>query len=361
MRTLQVSLADRSYPIYIDRGALSAGVLRQHVRAGQVLLVTNETIAPLYLDAVMKNLGGLQVDVLQLPDGEKFKTLAVLERIFDQLLEKKHSRTTTLIALGGGVVGDMVGFAAACYQRGVDFIQVPTTLLAQVDSSVGGKTAVNHPRGKNMIGAFYQPKAVIIDVDVLSSLPPREFSAGIAEVIKYGLIRDIDFYHWLQSNLDGLMARDPDVLAEAILRSCQNKAEVVAADETEQGNRALLNLGHTFGHAIETATGYTELLHGEAVAVGMVMAAEMSADLGWLARKDVDAIRTLIGRAGLPVAPPPSVSASRCRELMSLDKKVHDGALRLVLMRGIGESIVTADYPSEALDTLLARCCAAGE
>ena len=361
MHTLNVALAERSYPIYIGKGLLDQDLLRRHVRARQVLVVTNETIAPLYLDRVLASLAGLQVDSLLLPDGEKYKSLAVLEKIFDRLLEARHARTTTLIALGGGVVGDMVGFAAACYQRGVDFIQVPTTLLAQVDSSVGGKTAVNHPRGKNMIGAFHQPKAVIIDTDVLETLPPREFSAGVAEVIKYGLIRDVEFYRWLTVNIDALLARDPAVLSEAILRSCQNKADVVAEDETEQGSRALLNLGHTFGHAIETATGYSSWLHGEAVATGMVMAAQFSADLGWLPQTDVDALSVLLARAGLPVKPPAGMTASRCRELMALDKKVHDGSLRLVLLRAIGQAVVTADYDNDDLMRMLERDCIAGE
>lgn len=360
MHTLNVALAERSYPIYIGPGLLDGDLLRRHVRARQVMVVTNETIAPLYLDRVLASLSGLQVDTLLLPDGEQFKTLAVMERIFDLLLEKRHARTTTLIALGGGVVGDMVGFAAACYQRGVDFIQVPTTLLAQVDSSVGGKTAVNHPRGKNMIGAFHQPRAVIIDTSVLDTLPQREFSAGMAEVIKYGLIRDEEFYRWLTVNMDALLARDPALLSEAILRSCRNKAEVVAEDETEQGNRALLNLGHTFGHAIETATGYSSWLHGEAVGAGMAMAAQLSADLGWLPEQDVVAVRELLVRAGLPVDPPTGLSAQRCRELMSMDKKVHDGSLRLVLMRAIGHAVVTADYDESVLMAMLDRCCVEG-
>jgi 3-dehydroquinate synthase len=361
MQTLDVSLAERSYPIYIGKGLLDGDLLRRHVRARQVLVVTNDTIAPLYLARVQAALAGLQVDTLRLPDGEKYKSLSVLERVFDCLLERRHARTTTLVALGGGVVGDMVGFAAACYQRGVDFIQVPTTLLAQVDSSVGGKTAVNHPRGKNMIGAFHQPRAVLIDTDVLDTLPPREFAAGVAEVIKYGLIRDAEFYRWLMVNMDALMARDPAVLSEAILRSCRNKAEVVAEDETEQGNRALLNLGHTFGHAIETATGYSSWLHGDAVAAGMVMAARLSAELGWLADAEVASLVALLGRAGLPVSPPAGMSAGQCRELMGLDKKVHDGSLRLVLLRAIGEAVVTADYDEAVLMRMLERDCVAGE
>ena len=357
MQTLNVSLADRSYPIYIGENLLSSDYVRRHVRARQVMIVTNETIAPLYLDNVLAGLTGLQVDTVVLPDGERFKTLSTLETIFDALLEKRHSRTTTLVALGGGVVGDMTGFAAACYQRGVDFIQIPTTLLAQVDSSVGGKTAVNHPRGKNMIGAFYQPKAVVIDTSVLATLPERELGAGIAEVIKYGLIRDAEFFNWLEVNMQSLRDRNVDALVYAIERSCRNKAEVVADDETEQGVRATLNLGHTFGHAIETATGYSEWLHGEAVAAGMLMAAAFSADLQWLAHEEVVRIEVLLKLAHLPTAPPSSMKAEQFRELMALDKKVHDGQLRLVLLKGVGHSVVTADYDNNKLNELLHRVC----
>ena len=357
MQTLNVSLAERSYPIYIGAGLLSADLLRRHVRASQVMVVTNETVAPLYLDKMLASLDGLKVDTLVLPDGERFKTLATLETVFDALLEKRHSRTTTLIALGGGVIGDMTGFAAACYQRGVDFIQVPTTLLAQVDSSVGGKTAVNHPRGKNMIGAFYQPKAVLIDTDVLKTLPPRELGAGLAEVIKYGLIRDADFLQWLEDNMALLRAGDTSALVTAIERSCRNKAEVVAADETEQGERALLNLGHTFGHAIETATGYSEWLHGEAVATGMLLAAQLSADLGWLTPVQVEQVAALLEKAELPLVPPAGMTPAQFRELMAHDKKVLDGHLRLVLLTDLGKAVVTADYDAACLDALLQRVC----
>lgn len=357
MQTLNVSLAERSYPIYIGAGLLSSDLMRRHVRASQVMVVTNETVAPLYLDKMLASLEGLKVDTLVLPDGERFKTLATLETVFDALLEKRHSRTTTLIALGGGVIGDMTGFAAACYQRGVDFIQVPTTLLAQVDSSVGGKTAVNHPRGKNMIGAFYQPKAVLIDTDVLKTLPPRELGAGLAEVIKYGLIRDADFLQWLEDNMALLRAGDTSALVTAIERSCRNKAEVVAADETEQGERALLNLGHTFGHAIETATGYSEWLHGEAVATGMLLAAQLSADLGWLTPVQVEQVAALLEKAELPLAPPAGMTPAQFRELMAHDKKVLDGQLRLVLLKDLGKAVVTADYDAACLDALLQRVC----
>lgn len=357
MQKLDVSLAERSYPIYIDRGLLGQDLIRGHVRGNQVMVVTNETIAPLYLDAVTRGLGDLQCDTLILPDGEQHKTLATLERIFDALMAHRHSRTTTLVALGGGVIGDMVGFAAACYQRGVDFIQVPTTLLAQVDSSVGGKTAVNHPRGKNMIGAFHQPRAVVIDTAVLDTLPEREFAAGMAEVIKYGLIRDPGFFQWLLDNQAALAAREKAPVAEAILRSCRNKAEVVAADETEQGNRALLNLGHTFGHAMETFTGYRDWLHGEAVAAGMVMAARMSLELGWLNQADLDRVSDSLAAWKLPVTAPEGMARADFSELMALDKKVQNGRLRLVLLNQIGDALVTGEYDTNALTRTLEAFC----
>lgn len=357
MQKLDVSLAERSYPIYIDRDLLGQDLIRRHVRGNQVMVVTNETIAPLYLDAVTRGLGDLQCDTLILPDGEQHKTLATLERIFDALMAHRHSRTTTLVALGGGVIGDMVGFAAACYQRGVDFIQVPTTLLAQVDSSVGGKTAVNHPRGKNMIGAFHQPRAVVIDTAVLDTLPEREFAAGMAEVIKYGLIRDPAFFQWLLDNQAALAARDPAPVAEAILRSCRNKAEVVAADETEQGNRALLNLGHTFGHAMETFTGYRDWLHGEAVSAGMVMAARMSLELGWLNQADLDRVSDSLAAWKLPVTAPQGMARADFSELMALDKKVQNGRLRLVLLNQIGDALVTGEYDPNALTRTLEAFC----
>lgn len=357
MQKLDVSLAERSYPIYIDRDLLGQDLIRRHVRGNQVMVVTNETIAPLYLDAVTRGLADLQCDTLILPDGEQHKTLATLERIFDALMAHRHSRTTTLVALGGGVIGDMVGFAAACYQRGVDFIQVPTTLLAQVDSSVGGKTAVNHPRGKNMIGAFHQPRAVVIDTAVLDTLPEREFAAGMAEVIKYGLIRDPAFFQWLLDNQAALAARDPAPVAEAILRSCRNKAEVVAADETEQGNRALLNLGHTFGHAMETFTGYRDWLHGEAVSAGMVMAARMSLELGWLNQADLDRVSDSLAAWKLPVTAPQGMARADFSELMALDKKVQNGRLRLVLLNQIGDALVTGEYDPNALTRTLEAFC----
>jgi 3-dehydroquinate synthase len=288
-----------------------------------------------------------------LPDGEEYKTLEVLNRIFDALLAARCDRRTTLIALGGGVIGDMTGFAAASYQRGVPFIQVPTTLLSQVDSSVGGKTGVNHALGKNMIGAFYQPRAVIIDTDTLNTLPDRELASGLAEVIKYGLIRDPEFFAWLEANLDKLLARDAEALAYAIHRSCQNKAEVVAADERESGVRATLNLGHTFGHAIETGLGYGEWLHGEAIAAGMVMAADLSRRLGWLTAAETARIEKLIRRARLPVRAPGSLSPARFLELMAVDKKVLDGRLRLVLLKHLGEAAVTDECPRVELEATL--------
>jgi 3-dehydroquinate synthase len=346
MQTLTVDLAERSYPIHIGPGLLKRPeLLRGAVSGKQVCVVTNTTVAPLYLDAVKATFAGYQCTEVILPDGEQYKTLSQLNQIFDQLLAAKHNRTTTLIALGGGVVGDMTGFAAACYQRGVDFIQIPTTLLSQVDSSVGGKTGVNHPLGKNMIGAFHQPRLVLADTDTLSTLPNREFSAGMSEVIKYGLICDRPFYDWLLANIDTLMARDEKPLSEAIYRSCANKARVVAADEREGGVRAILNLGHTFGHAIETAQGYGEWLHGEAVAVGMLMAADFSARLGYVSTAEVTQLRELLLRTKLPVSPPADMSIEQFLALMAVDKKVLDGQLRLVLLKTIGEAVTTADFP----------------
>jgi 3-dehydroquinate synthase len=349
-RTLRVELGDRAYPIHIGPGLIGdADLYRPHVAASQVMIVSNETVAPLYLAQVRSALSERRVAEVILPDGEVYKDLATLNCIFDALLERRFGRDCTLIALGGGVIGDMAGFAAACYQRGVDFIQVPTTLLAQVDSSVGGKTGVNHAAGKNMIGAFHQPRAVIADTATLDTLPERELAAGFAEVVKYGLIRDPVFFDWLESHTAALRARDPAALAEAIERSCRNKAEVVAADERESGQRALLNLGHTFGHAIEAGTGYGSWLHGEAVAAGMVMAADLSARLGWIGNDALVRIRRVIAGFGLPVQPPAELPAERWLELMAVDKKVQDGALRLVLLRGIGDAVVTRDFGSDAL------------
>ena len=354
MKTLRLDLGERSYPIHIGAGLLGRPELIAPLIEGtRVAIVSNETVAPLYLDKVKAGVGGLRPLTVVLPDGEQYKTLEVLNRIFDALLAARCDRRTTLIALGGGVVGDMAGFAAAVYMRGVPFIQMPTTLLAQVDSAVGGKTGVNHPLGKNMIGAFYQPRGVIADTDTLNTLPDRELSAGLAEVIKYGLIRDAEFFGWLEANMDQLLARDPEVLAFAIERSCRNKAEVVVADERESGVRALLNLGHTFGHAIEAGMGYGAWLHGEAIAAGAVMAAELSRRLGWLGGAEVQRIERLIRRARLPARAPAALSPARFLEAMSVDKKVLAGRLRLVLLRRIGEAVITDDYPRAALEATL--------
>ena len=359
---VQVSLGDRSYPIYIGAGYISSGEIQQvdiasHIRGKKVLIVTNETVAPLYLEMLEQQLSEKQIDTVVLPDGEKYKNLETLNLIFDQLIGRHHDRKTTLIALGGGVIGDMTGFAAASYQRGVPFIQIPTTLLAQVDSSVGGKTAVNHAMGKNMIGAFYQPQAVVIDTDTLSTLPDREFHAGLAEVIKYGLIVDADFFQWLESNIDNLLKRNKQALAYAIELSCRSKARVVAEDETEQGIRAILNLGHTFGHAIETFQDYKQWIHGEAVAAGMVMAAELSVITGDLAVEDLHRIKQLLQRCCLPVAPPRDMTVDDFMALMIRDKKVLDGQLRLVLLKRLGEASVTDQFSIDHLNRVLIKAC----
>jgi len=355
MRTLQVDLGDRSYPIYIGQDLLDDPQwLRPFIKGNQVCIVTNETIAPLYLAKVLSLLDGLKVSSVILPDGEAHKTLAVLSTIYDRLLEDRHNRTTTLIALGGGVVGDMTGYAAASYQRGVDFIQIPTTLLSQVDSSVGGKTGVNHPLGKNMIGAFHQPNAVIIDTSVLKTLPVRELSAGVAEVIKYGLISDAQFYQWLEEHMDELLLCDMEMLAIAIERSCQNKADVVAQDEREGGIRAILNLGHTFGHAIETAQGYGNWLHGEAVATGMLMALDLSAREGAIGFEEVERLRHLLVRSKLPVISPERMTEKDFLDLMAVDKKVLDGQLRLVLLEKVGSAVVSTRFSLDNLKQTLA-------
>ncbi len=349
MKTLLVELGDRSYPIYIGSGLLNqAELYTQHIKSSQVIVITNNTIAPLYLDQVLNNLQNFKVETLILPDGEQFKTLDYVTQIFDKLLSCKFSRNATLIALGGGVIGDMGGFSAACYQRGIPFLQIPTTLLAQVDSSVGGKTGVNHALGKNMIGAFYQPQCVIADADVLNTLNDRQLSAGLAEVIKYGLIRDIEFFEWLEQNIELLLARDKEALAFAIERSCLNKAQIVAEDETETGIRATLNLGHTFGHAIETGAGYGVYLHGEAVAIGTCQAADLSRRKGWLTDADVERIITLFKKANLPVNPPEQLDSASFLDLMAVDKKNIDGKIRLILLTKIG----VATLPI-GIDTLL--------
>ena len=362
MRRLNLELAERSYPILIGGGLVSrADIILPYLRNPRVALVSNTTVAPLYMDALAEALEKLGVGVtpIILPDGEAHKNWESLNLIYDVLLATRCDRGTTIVALGGGVIGDLAGFAAATYQRGVPFIQVPTTLLSQVDSSVGGKTGINHPRGKNMVGAFWQPKLVLADTDTLKTLPDRELSAGMAEVIKYGLIRDLPFLGWLEANMDGLLARDGELLGYAIERSCVNKAEVVAADELEtarEGGRALLNLGHTFGHAIETGMGYGEWLHGEAVAAGTMMAVELSRRLGWLSSADVARVRALMQRAGLPVKGA-DLGAERYLELMSHDKKVVAGNLRLILLKGLGNAVTFADAPREEIVATIEACC----
>ncbi|WP_068824535.1 3-dehydroquinate synthase [Pseudomonas sp. BMS12] len=354
MQTLTVDLGERSYPIYIGVGLLSQpALLKRHLAGRQVAIVTNETVAPIYLQTVEQSLQECEITSVVLPDGESFKNWETLQLIFDGLLQARHDRKTTIVALGGGVVGDMAGFAAACYQRGVDFIQVPTTLLSQVDSSVGGKTGINHPLGKNMVGAFYQPNAVLIDTSVLDTLPARELSAGLAEVIKYGLICDPDFLGWLEIHIEQLRALQPEALIQAIERSCAAKARVVGADERESGLRAILNLGHTFGHAIETHMGYGAWLHGEAVAAGTVMALEMSMRLGWITGAERDRSIRLLLRAGLPVVPPQEMTPEDFLQHMAVDKKVLDGRLRLVLLRKLGEAVITDDFPREILNATL--------
>jgi 3-dehydroquinate synthase len=354
METLTVDLGERSYPIHIGAGLLDqAELLLPVIGKRQVCVITNEVVAPLYLKRLLATLAPCQPDHLILPDGEEHKTLDTVSRIYDHLLERNYSRSCVLVALGGGVIGDMVGFAAATYQRGVRFIQVPTTLLAQVDSSVGGKTGVNRPLGKNMVGAFYQPQAVLIDVTTLDTLPPRELGAGLAEVIKYGCINNRAFYDWLDTALPALLARERAALIHAIKVSCQEKAAIVAADETEGGVRATLNFGHTFGHAIETAQGYGNWLHGEAVATGMVMAADLSRRAGLLNAADARAIKHLIARAGLPVAPPPQLSPERFLTLMAKDKKAERGAIKFILLQGIGQALYNRSVPPELLDATL--------
>lgn len=349
-RRITVDLGERSYPIIIGRKLLGDGFsLAEHLRGPDCLIVTNETVAPLYLQAVRENLGDKDVDSISLPDGEQYKTVETVGSILDKLVETGANRDTTLLALGGGVVGDITGFAAACYMRGVDFVQVPTTLLAQVDSSVGGKTGVNHPKGKNLIGAFHQPRIVLIDTDTLKRLPDRQLKAGLAEVIKYGAIADAEFFTWLEDNMEALIARDPEALGHAIQRSCELKAEIVADDEREAGRRAILNFGHTFGHAIEQCQGYGEWLHGEAVAVGMIMAAKLSnMDL-----TDFERLCKLIERVGLPLAPPP-IPGADFQAAMAMDKKVLHKQLRFVLLKAFGKAHVTTDYDSALLDRILA-------
>lgn len=358
MQTLTVGLGERSYPIHIGSGLLAhAELLKSHLPKGRVAIVTNTTVAPLYLEKLQETLGLLGVNSVTviLNDGEVYKTSETLNQIYDALLTHRCERSTPLIALGGGVIGDMTGFAAACYLRGVPFIQIPTTLLSQVDSSVGGKTGINHPLGKNMIGAFYQPQLVLADISTLNTLPDKELSAGLAEVIKYGLIRDLPFLEWLEQNMDKLLARDPEALQYAVFRSCQNKAEVVAADEREGGERALLNLGHTFGHAIESGMGYGCWLHGEAVAAGTIMAADLSQRMGWISEADVERVRTLFVRANLPVISP-DLGVEKYLEFMGHDKKVEGGKLRFVLLKQIGHAVIEGNVPPALLQQTLEAC-----
>lgn len=355
MRTLSVSLGDRSYPIHIGSGLCGdARLIPEPLLKGKVVVITNITIAPLYLETVQAGLrarGATCISVI-LPDGEAYKSWETLNKIFDELLSNRCERKTPLIALGGGVIGDLTGFAAATYQRGVPFIQIPTTLLSQVDSAVGGKTAINHPLGKNMVGAFYQPQAVIADMDTLRTLPPRELAAGLAEVIKYGFLRDEEFLGWLEKNIDRLNALEPEALAFAVERSCQNKAEVVAKDERETGDRALLNFGHTFGHAVEAGMGYGEWLHGEAVAAGMVMAARFSEKLGYIGKADVRRVVDILKRANLPVAAP-DLGVDRYLDLMGHDKKVEGGKIKFILLRKPGEAFICNQYDTAALHAVL--------
>lgn len=355
MRTLTVDLDHRSYPIHIGPDLLErADLILPALPQKKAAIVTNTTVAPLYLERLRNALEkqGVACIEIVLPDGERYKDWETLNKIYDALLESRCERNTTIVALGGGVIGDISGFAAATYLRGVPFIQIPTTLLAQVDSSVGGKTAINHPLGKNMIGAFYQPRLVLADIGTLNTLPDRELKAGIAEVIKYGLIRDLPFFLWLEENIEKLLDRDPEALSYAISRSCMNKAEVVARDERESGERALLNLGHTFGHAIENAMGYGNWLHGEAVAAGTVLAARLSQALGMLKQTDVARLTGLFERSGLPTKAP-EIGLERYLQLMELDKKVEDGKMRFIVLDGIGRALVRSDIPKAALSKAL--------
>lgn len=358
MKTLKLDLGEKSYPIYIGSALLSQSkLLTQHITGKQVMIITNTTVAPLYLEQVKLLLGSLQVAEVILPDGEQYKTLDTVNLIFDALLENRFDRSCTLIALGGGVVGDMAGFAASSYQRGVNFIQIPTTLLSQVDSSVGGKTGVNHPLGKNMIGAFHQPKCVVIDVDTLKTLDDRQYSAGMAEVIKYGLLGNIAFLEFLQTNIESLMARDQDLIIQVVYQSCADKANIVAQDELEAGKRALLNLGHTFGHAIENTLGYGVFLHGEAISVGMLMAANLSQLAGDLSESEVSQVKYLLEKSNLPISVGGKINASELLSAMSVDKKVIDGNIRLILMRRLGESYISDNYQKDQLEQVIGDFC----
>ena len=363
VESLTVSLGERSYPIFVgdvgfsDPAKLAEG-LAPYLKSNQVAIITNETIAPLYLQQVQSALGNRQVDVFQMPDGESYKSIDTYTQVMDFLLEKKHNRSTCLIALGGGVVGDLCGFVAATFQRGVDFIQIPTTLLSQVDSSVGGKTAVNHPAGKNMIGAFYQPLAVFADISVLETLPDREYAAGLAEVVKYGIIYDADFFAWLEANAQALVQREKYALTHIITRSCEVKAAVVSEDEREGGRRAILNYGHTFGHAIEKLLGYGRLLHGEAVSIGIVMAARLSVEFSGLALADSQRIEKLLQQFNLPVTLEGlELNAEAMIDAMGMDKKVVDGELRFVVADQMGSVRVASHVSVSALEKTLAEFC----
>ncbi|MCW5596910.1 MAG: 3-dehydroquinate synthase [Rhodocyclaceae bacterium] len=359
MRSLTVALDARSYPIHIGSGLLSrADIILEHLEAPLAAIVSNETVAPLYLEALTSALRdlGVRVTEIVLPDGESHKDWQTLNLIYNALLDNRCERATTIIALGGGVIGDLAGFAAATYQRGIPYIQVPTTLLAQVDSSVGGKTGINHPLGKNMIGAFYQPRLVLADTHTLKTLPDRELRAGLSEIIKYGLIRDLSFFEWLETNLEKLLTRDTDALVYAIERSCASKAAVVAEDERESGVRALLNLGHTFGHAIEAGLGFGRWLHGEAVAAGTMMAADLSCRHGWLSEEEFARILALLQRAGLPTQGP-ALGADRYLDLMAMDKKVTAGKIRLVLLKKIGEGVISTEASEDEILAAIEACC----
>jgi len=351
MEKIRVDLGEHSYDICIGSGLLRAGnVLREKIQGRRVFVVSNQVVADHYLDSLLYQFEGIDTDVHLMPDGEQFKTLQTLESIIGDLLAKGHNRSTTIVALGGGVVGDTAGYAAASYQRGVSFVQVPTTLLSQVDSSVGGKTAVNHELGKNMIGAFYQPKGVYVDTDTLQTLPERELSAGLAEVIKHGVLADSDYFEVVEKDIDQLRQKDESALIRAIKGSCKIKAAVIAQDERESGRRALLNFGHTFAHAIETGMGYGQWLHGEAVGAGMVMAADLSARLGRCSLDDSQRIKTLVERAGLPIAGPSEVSTDAMLAFMAKDKKATDEGLRFVLIEGgIGKTEIVQDVPVSVL------------
>ena len=354
MQTLKVALGERSYPIFIGEGLLEQGLMNPYIRGRQVMIVSNETVAPLYIEQLKASLDSAwKVDEVILPDGEQYKTLETFNSVMSYMLEGNYSRDVVVIALGGGVIGDLVGFAASCYQRGIDFIQIPTTLLSQVDSSVGGKTAVNHPMGKNMIGAFYQPQAVVIDIDTLFTLPAREFAAGMAEVIKYGILGDAEFFAYIEQHKTSIKEKNTAQLIEIIKRCCRNKADIVAQDEKESGIRALLNLGHTFGHAIEAEMGYGNWLHGEAVAVGMVQASQLAQLRGWLNESEVEQVTQLLGFFDLPVTGPENMDCSHYLPHMKKDKKVQADTIRFVLPKRIGKAILVKDVTESELQQIL--------